>query len=185
MADLSYRVDPARSAQRTDWRAIWAGSFVFYAIWAVFGALGLAIFATNANPNAGAPVMGESVGMSIWAIILTIIAMYVAGRVTARLADARTKGDGLQHGQIMFGLSVVGLIVLASLGSTALLQGNATAAAASTHSPYALTVVADLGWAGFVALFLGWLAAMWGGTAGVTREVTRSQAELREIRPAA
>lgn len=169
---------------RIDWKAIWAGTFIFYAIWAVFGALGVAIFASNANPNTGAPVMGQSVGMAIWAVILTIIAMYVAGRQTGRMAAVTTRNDGLMHGLTMFGLAVVGLIVLVSLGGAAIAEGN-TAAAASTHSPYALTVVADLGWGGFCALFLGWLAAMFGGASGVEHKVTRVQAEMREIRPAA
>jgi hypothetical protein len=149
----------------------------------VFGALGVAIFATNANPNAGAPVMGQSVGMAIWAVILTIIAMYVAGRQTGRMAAVITRNDGLMHGLTMFGLAVVGLVILVSLGGTAIAEGNT--AAASTHSPYALSVVADLGWGGFCALFLGWLAAMFGGASGVERNVVRVQAEMREIRPAA
>jgi hypothetical protein len=183
MADLTFRNDYL--PRRTDWGAIWAGIFCFFAIWSVFGALGVAIFASNANPNANAPVLGQSIGMAIWAIVLTIIAMYVAGRETGRLADVRTKHDGLVHGLIMFGLSVVTLVVLISIGGTALTQGNG--AAGSTHSPYALTVVADLGWAGFVALFLGWLAAMFGASSGVSHKVstTTVRNEPREIRPAA
>jgi hypothetical protein len=174
---------------RIDWKAIWAGTFIFYAIWAVFGALGVAIFASNANPNAGAPVLGQSVGMAIWAVILTIIAMYVAGRQTGRLAAVSTRNDGLMHALAMFGLAVVGLIVLVSLGGAAMVEGNASAATATTHSPYALTVVADLGWGGFCALFLGWLAAMFGGAQGVDRKIERREERLhtepREIRPAA
>jgi hypothetical protein len=36
-----------------------------------------------------------------------------------------------------------------------------------------LTVFSDIGWVGFVALFLGWLAAM-GGTASGVRRVRAS-----------
>ncbi|HZU22453.1 MAG TPA: hypothetical protein VE998_06435 [Terriglobales bacterium] len=184
MADLSFR-NGSVLPRRTDWGAIWAGVFCFVAVFSVFGALGVAIFASNANPAANSPVLGQSVGMAIWAIVLTIIAMYVAGRETGRLADVRSRHDGLVHGLIMFGLAVVGLIVLASLGGTALTQGEA--GGTSTHSPYALTVVADLGWTGFVALFLGWLAAMFSASAGVAHkiETTVVRSEPREIRPAA
>lgn len=185
MADLVYRSD-SLLPRRTDWGAIWAGIFCFFAIFSVFGALGVAIFASNANPNVTTPVLGQSIGMSIWAIVLTIIAMYVAGRETGRLADVRTRHDGLVHGLIMFGLSVVALLVLVSIGGVALTQGNT--ATSSTHNPYALTVVADLGWAGFVALFLGWLAAMFGASAGVTHKAEATpvvREQPREIRPAA
>src|SRR5438105_3859739 len=115
MADTAYTLETTRITPRTDWRAIWAGTFIFYAIWAVFGALGIAIFASNANPGANAPVLGQSIGMASWGVILTIIAMYVAGRQTGRLAAVRRKHDGLVHGLIMFGMSVVGLILLASM----------------------------------------------------------------------
>jgi hypothetical protein len=83
---------------------------------------------------------------------------------------------------MMFGLSVVSLLVLVSIGGS-VLSGNA-GVAGSTHSPYILTVFADLGWGGFVALFLGWLAAMWGSSSGVTHKAETSS-EIREIRPAA
>jgi len=188
MADLTLRNDYREDylPRRTDWGAIWAGIFCFFAIWSVLGALGVAIFASSANPGANAPVLGQSIGMAIWVIVLTIIAMYVAGRETGHLADVRTRHDGLLHGLIMFGLSVVGLIVLISVGGSALAQGSGVAG--STHSPYALTVVADLGWAGFVALFLGWLAAMFGASSGVSHKVIPASTvrnEPREIRPAA
>jgi hypothetical protein len=152
------------------------------AIWSVFGALGLAIFASAANPGANAPVLNMSVGIAIWSVILTIIAMYVAGRETGRLAGVTNRHDGLVHGLMMFGLSVVSLLVLVSIGGS-VLSGNA-GVAGSTHSPYILTVFADLGWGGFVALFLGWLAAMWGSSSGVTHKAETSS-EIREIRPAA
>ncbi|HKW75099.1 MAG TPA: hypothetical protein VJN64_06210 [Terriglobales bacterium] len=184
MADLGYggtRVAIVRN--RIDWGAIWGGVFCFMAIWSVFGALGLAIFASAASPGANAPVLGMSAGIAIWAVILTIIAMYVAGRETGRLAGVTNRHDGLVHGLMMFGLSVVSLIVLVSIGGS-VLSGN-TGVAGSTHSPYLLTVFADLGWGGFVALFLGWLAAMWGSSSGVTHKAEVTTGEVREIRPAA
>ena len=91
-------------ASRTNWGAIWIGVFSFVAIWSVFGMLGEAIFASSANPNAAQPVSGMSVGMGFWAVILTIIAMYVAGRVTAHFADVADRTGRIIHGMAMFGL---------------------------------------------------------------------------------
>ena len=183
MADLAYRNDSWTSMRSTDWGAIWAGVFTFAAIWAVFGTLGEAIFASSANPNAAYPVTGMSVGMGIWAIILTIIAMFVAGRVTIDLARPVDNGRKLFYANAMFGLSVVATIVLTSLGGAVLSGGNGVAAGA--HSSYTLSIFADIGWIGFVALFLGWLAAMGGASSGAKGIIRTSGENVREIRPAA
>jgi hypothetical protein len=156
--------------------------FAFVAIWSVFGLLGEAIFASAANPNAAAPVSGMSVGMGIWSVILTIIAMYVGGRVTGALAGAANRGEGMMWGMAMFGLSVIATIVVLVLGGTALSGG--TGVAGGAHSPYMMTVFSDIGWIGFVSLFLGWLAAM-GGAAHSARNQARTVNNVRDIRPAA
>ncbi len=186
MADLAYRNDAVTVVRgRTDWGAIWGGVFTFVAIWSVFGALGLAIFASAANPNAAAPVGGMSVGLGIWIVVLTIIAMYVAGRETGRLAAVDNRHDGLIHGMIMFGLSVVAAMILTVLGGNTLSGGSGVAG--NPHSPYILTVISDIGWIGFAALILGWLAAMGGASSGVGHkpEVKQQSSNTREIRPAA
>lgn len=184
MADIAYRNDTVvYGPARVSWGAIWAGVFTFSAIWAVFGALALAIFASNANPNATAPVTGQSVGMAIWSIILTIIAMYVAGRETGRLAAVTTRHDGLIHGMIMFGLSVVSAVILTALAGAVLSGGNGIQGT-TAHNGYVLGVFADLGWSGFVALLLGWLAAMGGGSQGVAKKI-EPPANVRDIRSAA
>lgn len=153
---------------RTDWGAIWAGMFSFIAIWSVFGSLGLAIFASTATPTANHPVTGMAWGMGIWAIVLTIIAMYVGGRVTGHLAGLTRRQDGMLHGQIMFGLSCVAALILAVLAGNSLTGGTGAAATAQSYA-----VVSGMGWAGFIALLLGWFAALGGATTGV-----RKQAEV-------
>lgn len=182
MADLAYRNEAYVARSRTDWGAIWAGMFTFMAVWSVFGALGLAIFVSHASPNAAAPVTGQSYGLGAWVIILTIIAMYVAGRETGRLAAVQNRTDGLVHGMIMFGLSVVGTIVLVSIGGTVLSGG--TGVNGTVGNPYILNVLSELGWMGFIALFLGWLAAMFGSSSSVSHKA-QPTANIRDIRPAA
>ena len=68
------------------------------------------------------------------------------------------------------------------LNGTALSGG--TRVEAGAHSPYMLTVFADVGWISFVALFLGWLAAIGGGSSAVTA-ATRTGNNVQDIRPAA
>jgi len=182
MADVTYRNENAmEKGPRADWGAIWAGVFTFIAIWSVFGLLGIAIFGKPGNPAAN-PLMGVTLGMDIWEIVLTIIAMYVAGRETGRLAAVSNRHDGLIHGMIMFGLSVIAVALLAVVGG-----GNTSAGTGPInvmHSGYLAGLSVNLAWTGFLSMFFGWLAAMGGASTGAQR---RSQPERtpQQNRPAA
>jgi hypothetical protein len=185
MADLAYRNEvPTVRGGRVAWGAIWAGMFTFVAIWSVFGLLGEAIFASSANANASQSATGVSVGMGIWSIILTIIAMYVAGRVTAHFSDVIDRGSRIMYGMAMFGLSVTAVIVAVLVGTNALSGGAGITT--GPHSPYLLNMSPGAGWLGFVCLLLGWLAAM-GGAAhqGVTKGGLTKGSNVQDIRPAA
>lgn len=161
MADMNNQIEPVSVLGRPNWGAIWAGVFTFIAIWSVFGALGLGIFASSASPNTAAPISGMSAGMAIWSIILTIIAMFVAGRVTGGFANTTNAREGMQHGMIMFGLAVTSALLIVVIGGSAF--GN-TEVAGGVHSAYVLNMFSYLGWSLFVALFLGWLAALGGAS---------------------
>jgi hypothetical protein len=181
MADLSYRRESFNVARQIDWGAIWAGVFIFTAIWSVFGLLGMALFSGTLN-SAANTTNGASVGMAIWAIVLSIIAMYVAGRQTGRLAGVSNRHDGMIHGLIMFGLSVAAMLVLAALGG----YTSGAAVAANTNNSYLLHMSAPLGWTWFLSLFLGWLAAMGGAstTAG-PRQRLETASNVHDMHPAA
>jgi hypothetical protein len=155
--------------------------FTFVGIWSVFGLLGAAIFATSANPAAAHPVTGMGIGMSVWAIVLTIIAMYVAGLETGRLAAVTNRHEGWVHGMAMFGLSVVAVLIILGLGASSVETG----VNASAHNPYFLDVISGLGWAGFLSLFLGWLAAIGGASQGAARQRTVVEKSVQPIRNAA
>ena len=175
MSDAAFRLQnpPAGypAGLRTNWGAIWAGVFTFAAVWTVFEALGMAIF------NGG-----TSVGMQIWTVILTIIAMYVAGIETGRLAGLTNRHDGLVHGIVMFGLAVVSTLVITTLATGAL------TAASATRVGYTSVFATGTEWAEFCALFFGWLAAMGGASSGVGRravEVRKPAEPPIQMRPAA
>jgi len=161
---------------RTDWSAIWGGAFIFAAIWAVFESLALAIFGVPAAMS------GTGAGMAIWTIILTIIAMYVAGIETGRMSGAASGRDGLVYGLMMFGLSTVGAVVLTAIAGAVLSYG--AGATASTHSMWATGLTSGMAWTGFLSLFLGWLAAMGGASSGVERQSMDTRRPV-PMRPAA
>jgi len=107
--------------------------------------------------------------------------MYVAGRETGRMADVTNRHDGLIHGMIMFGLSVVATLVITVLGGSALAGG--TGVSAGAHSVYLLDVFSGLGWFGFFSLLLGWLAAMGGASTGAAEKI-KTASNVRDIRAA-
>jgi hypothetical protein len=179
MAAATYGNENLIAARRgVKWGAVWAGVFTFVAIESVFGMLAVAIFVSPVNPAAVHPITGLSVGASIWAIVLTVIAMYVAGLITGRLAEVSTRNEGAAHGQAMFGLSVLGALILTLLAGVGM-----TTAAAGVSSPVAHVVntLAGMGWATFVALLLGWLGAMMGGSMAVRRQREAAVQPIRNV----
>lgn len=176
MADFNQPVQPLVAPTENlnvinhpNWGAIWAGVFAFLAIWFVFGALGVGIFASAANPNANQPVLGMNVGIGAWFVILTIIAFFFAGRITGKLARTNTSASGAVYGLVMFGLAVASAIVLIVIGGTAL---DVLTVKEGVHSSYELGAFSFVGWVTFVGLFIGWLAAM-GGASSAHKELPR------------
>jgi len=145
------RERPAR--HRADWSAVWGGAFIFLAIWTVFEFLALAIL--------GSAHLGSAI--ALWTIVLTIIAMWVAGMETARLAGYSTRSDGIAHGLMMFGLAVMGAIAGMLLSTTVL--GSAMVRDALSNG-----IAPGTAWTAFLSLFLGWLAAMGGASTGIERK---------------
>jgi hypothetical protein len=181
MASVNTQSETIEIQTRPNWGAIWAGAFTFIAIWSVFGSLGLGIFASNASASANQPVLGMNVGMAAWSIILTIIAMFVAGRTTGRLAGISNARDGMFQGMVMFGLSVTAALLIVVIGGNAF--GNTTVTT-GPHSAYIIGVFMYLGWTLFVALFLGWLAALIGSSTAHKTFPTRTATVQQQVRHA-
>ena len=174
MEDFAYRTPEAGLTRRdmAPWGAIWSGVFAFAAIWAAFGTLGAAIFSTSAGTG-----NGFGWGMGVWSILLTMIAMYVAGRVTGHFSTLQSRTHGALIGTTMFGLSAVATLVLVLLTGVA-----STTTAMTVHStPSLLGVLSSVGWFGWLACFLGWLCAM-GGTVSATGPALRQSATVHDIR---
>lgn len=172
MADVAFQSEDRLRIRHDDvqWGAIWAGLFTFVAIWSIFEVLGFVIFAGESLAHMG-------MGMGIWTIILTIIAMWVAGHETGKLAGLNGRYEATMHGMVMFGLSVTAMIVLILSGGI-LFAGNASA---SLHN---MTALDSSGWVVFLSLLLGWLAAMWGAASSVRTRAAVPGA-VRDIRTAA
>lgn len=170
MADVDASAN-GKMRGKTDWGATWAGVFTFAAIWSIFEMLGVALLGLNSAPGGN-----MNAGIAIWTMILTLIAMYVAGRETGRLAQVTDKIDAVMHGMMMFGLSVVGMLVLVELGS------GMTGGSLNAHL---LNLTPAMRWTIFASLILGWLAAMLGATANAGTRTVKAVDNVKDIRTAA
>lgn len=157
---------PAVPAHRAfSWTGIFAGTFLFLAIETTFGVLGAAIFgsATNpASPNRIGP--GAGAGIGIWTVILSIIALYFAGKLAGRLTGATTRNMGMYAGLVTFGMSVFSIVLVSALT----LMGTATSSTGiATPNPYRLNDMLTTGgyWL-FLALVLAMISAAIGGMQG-------------------
>ncbi len=161
------------------WSAIFAGTFAFVAVEATFGVLGAAIFASAANPNAAHPGTGMSLGMGIWTLILSIIALYVGGRTAGHLSGAIRKLEGMYYGLVMFGLSIVATIMIAGVVLTPAVSAS-TGTTVTTNGATVASMVSTGGWWLWITMLLGGIGAMLGGMNAVTE--VRTPAEVRDIR---
>lgn len=146
------------------WGSVFAGCFMFLAIEVTFGLLGLAIFASAANPNTAHPVGGMSTGIGIWTIVLSIIALYFAGKTATRLSGATTRTSGIYHGLVTYGMSIFAAILIAALSVGSTVAGNANLGRIGGNTMD--SVITTSGWWLFFACLLGMIAAAIGGSHG-------------------
>lgn len=177
---------PVAPVQRSfSWTGIFAGTFLFLAIEATFGVLGVAIFASATNPNAANPVgAGISAGLGIWMVILSIIALYFAGKLSARLSGAPTRNLGMYSGLVTFGMCIFTAVLIAALALGATVSG---ATGIANAGPVRVAdIITTGGYWLFVALVLGMISAVMGGMHGassgglrITSTTTRTIPEER------
>ena len=106
---------------RLSWGAIIAGLVVAVSIQIVLTLLGIAIGFDVWNP--GDRVGGLGMALGIWTIVAGLIALFVGGMVTGRLAGILTRGDGALHGLVLWGISTLVAAWLVASGVSAIAGG--------------------------------------------------------------
>jgi hypothetical protein len=159
--------------RRFSWSGIFAGTFLFLAIEATFGILGVAIFATATNPHPQNPVVpGISVGVGIWMVVLSIIALYFSGKLASRLSGATDRNSGMYIGLVTYGMCVFSSILVTAFVLSSTVAG-------STAIAYAIpTRMVDMlvtgGYWLFAVLVLAMIAGASGGMHGSMATEPRS-----------
>ena len=151
---------------RLSWGAIVAGMLVATALHLLLSLLGMAIGLDVWEPGDRLRTLGGALG--IWVVVSGIIALFVGGLTTGRLAGILTRGDGALHGVVLWSLSTVLAAWLVASGLTTVVGGTfglverTTAAAAGG-------IASTLGGAGATAM---------SGIAGVDLEELQREVEL-------
>ncbi len=169
---------------RFSWSSIFAGTFVFLAIEVTLLVLGFAIFASAASPGGNAG-WAPGTGFTIYATIISIIALYFGGRAAGRLCGATNRNVGTYHGLVTFGMSVFTTILIAGIALGSTVAGTSQVANAGPQRVADLLVTG--GWGLFVALVSGMAAAAMGAAGEVSAHLRApvSTTERQTLRPAA
>lgn len=123
-----------RTGFRLSWGAILAGAVVATALQMVFSVLGLAIGLGAYDVGDAARPFG--IGAAVWVLLTALVTLFVGGMTTGRLAGVLTRGDGMLHGIVLWGVSALLAAWMVASGAGALLGGafnvvGRTAAAAT------------------------------------------------------
>lgn len=102
---------PLRS--RVSWGAIFAGAVMAMAVYLVLTLLGGAIGLTIANDPGNQTF---STGAGIWAIVTTVLALFVGGWVTSQCTAGESKLEAVVHGVIMWGVVLFMTLWLVTAG---------------------------------------------------------------------
>lgn len=165
---VEYPVVPADRG--FSWSGIFAGTFLFLAIESTFGVLGVAIF--------GLPLVGtrNSIGIGIWMVILSIIALYFAGKLASRISGAVTRNIGMYDGLVTFGMSILASVLIVGT----LLRNAVGGGAVSLR--FSNSTIAGGYWL-FVALVLAMISAASGGIHGAWMSGKRQPPVEKTVEP--
>jgi hypothetical protein len=89
------------------WGSIVGGTVAALGIAVLLYSLGLALGLSAIDPQDPGSLRPSSIFTGIWALVVSLVALFVGGYVAARGASALTRMAGGLHGLVMWGLTVV------------------------------------------------------------------------------
>jgi hypothetical protein len=125
------------------WGSIVGGTVAALGIAALLYSLGLALGLSAIDPDDPGSLKPSSIFTGVWALIVSLVALFVGGYVAARGASALTRMAGGLHGLVMWGLTVVagmwllGNVVSGLLSGAAVMGRTATDAVRESSLPLA------------------------------------------------
>ncbi|MEG3085200.1 hypothetical protein U1707_16235 [Sphingomonas sp. PB2P12] len=140
-----------KTPTRISWGAIFAGVVIAIAVQLVLGILGTGIGLSLVDPVEGTTpgAAGFGIGAGIYWVITTVIALGAGGYSAARLAGVHDRFDGLVHGLVVWGVTLILTLYLLTSAVGGIIGGafrtvGSVATAAGTGIGAAAPKVADV-----------------------------------------
>ncbi len=140
-----------KSPTRLSWGAIFAGVVLAVSIQLVLGILGTGIGLSLVDPVEGTTpgAAGFGIGAGIYWLITTVIALGAGGYAAARVAGVHDRFDGLVHGLVVWGVTLILTLYLLTSAVGGIIGGafrtvGSVASAAGTGIGAAAPKVADV-----------------------------------------
>lgn len=105
------------------WGALFAGAFVAVGVWGLLHMLGMSSGLISVDPEEASSLRGAGIGTGIWSLIAPIIALFVGGLATGRLAGPLSKLTGAIYGAVMWSLATIASLLILSTTVGAVVGG--------------------------------------------------------------
>jgi hypothetical protein len=106
------------------WTAILGGLVGGMGSYMLLALLGVATGLTAVDPQAAQPAAGVSMGMGIWTGLITLISAFIGGYLAARMSGLSRSSDGMLHGFVNWGATMVLFAFLATSAASMILGGT-------------------------------------------------------------
>ncbi len=110
---VAHRDATTHTGFRLSWGAVFAGLIIALALQLVLTLFGTAVGLGAYDPG-GEKALG--IGTALWAIVSLLIALFLGGTTTGRLAGRLSRTDGFLHGALLWALSTLFTVWLVSRG---------------------------------------------------------------------
>lgn len=162
---------------RISWGGVFAGVFVAIAIQLGLSSLSIWAGFGLADLTSVASIQSEATSVAVWIGVSSLVSLFVAGIVAARLSNSSDLRGGLWHGLVSWGVGVTAMTGLSTLGLSGVLGFGLSGSSVLRAIPglasdagqgLTRTTSASSTYAGYYLLFLslGLVTALVGGWLG-------------------
>ena len=154
------------------WGPIWAGLLLAMGIQILLGAIGLAVALTVYNVASPGYAQRVASLASIWSVCGGLIALFLGGYISGRMAAVLGYRSGVIQGTIVWAMALVITVVLSALGIAGLLNAVnvmpylRTLMLASPEQQNLIQNAVTETWWFVIGSLLAWIAAVIGGMRG-------------------
>jgi hypothetical protein len=120
------------------WGAIFAGMLVAAGAWMLLHMLGMAIGLVSLDVDNLHSLRGVGIGVGVWSLLVPLIALFLGGLATGRLARPLSGASGVIHGAVVWSLATIASVALLWVTLSAIVGG--VLAAGTTIASTTVTV---------------------------------------------